>query len=210
MDPRRLPRQSCLPSAQKGLTPEVAARLYFSTSSSASFKDPTQQVCQYVDGAALAREARAASLKSVHGGFQPYQTRRAPGPSRTMCTYTSDYIQQPLDALPMTKEMGDLFAKKSTHGNTVTSTPLSLSSVTTTRAVYVKHKKGGQGEICRPEQTRHTDPEAKLLETKTNMNRDFVPYDTFMRNIGRAAIARPGPDGARPVGNAASGGPLIG
>lgn len=152
-------------------------------------------------------------MKDVLQPRSSWQPSQAPGVGRSMCTYNSEFIQRPLDALPATRELGQLFAVQSTQGqgHSHGSHSLPLSSDTTTRASYPAPAAAhGAGQSFKPAQEVHIDPTARFMESRSVFQKDFKAYNAQLRSMGRAELAKPPAGSALPLGGCGTGGTFEG
>lgn len=204
MKPRKTPhggqaRQTSLFCRSNSLTPEMCAKLYFSTNSRDSLPD-------YFSGGSsrgdLALGARPDTMKGVIAAPTQYAppTQSSSMP-RTMCSYSSQYTEMPLDGLKVTRELAIVNAEKSVQGQTGSknrgkgsSMPLNSSSDTTTRQSYGPPDKSSASKrsgLIMPTSFIQVDPNAKFMESKTVFQRDFHDFDAETRRRGRSEPKNP-------------------
>lgn len=113
---------------------------------------------------------------------------------RTLCTYASEFIQQPLDGVTVNRELGELFHANAVRGSRggTDGPKLPLSSDTTTRSSYIAPKpKKGKEENFKPDHVVHVDPSSHFLETRSVFQRDFGAFNPEQRRMGRAESVKP-------------------
>mmetsp|Transcript_26277 Transcript_26277/g.75819 ORF Transcript_26277/g.75819 Transcript_26277/m.75819 type:complete len:241 (-) Transcript_26277:88-810(-) len=188
---------ACLPKAHGSLTTDVAARLYFSTSATSTFKDHFA-----VDTSA----PKSTSMKEILFPGAVYRERTAPGPTRTMCEYGAEFFQQPSDMAAIDKELRGAMAEKSING-CIGVQRASLGWATTSREDFRKHRKNQPGVSCKP-QGLHIKEGARFLETRSSAHNDFRSHGEAARTLIHGAGDKPrnGP----PVDNLQFGGSFMG
>mmetsp|Transcript_117883 Transcript_117883/g.263507 ORF Transcript_117883/g.263507 Transcript_117883/m.263507 type:complete len:250 (+) Transcript_117883:92-841(+) len=192
MQPRRgnpPPKPSQSPASQVprglgSLSPELCARMYFSTSSKDSLRD------HFSADPVRAAGARATSMKDLLSPPTRWEPSSVPGMQRSMCTYGTEYVEKPLGAVAVNREMGQMFAANSNQGSQK-KTGMPLSSVTQVRSTYLPTA-AARDPLFRPEVHLSVDQNARLLESKTVFQRDFQGYDSGMQKMGRGVIVKPG------------------
>jgi len=186
----RQPRENVLPTLQRAhylpslgaLSPDVIARAFFSTTSADNMRN------HFSD--ARMEMTRASSFQSVLQPPQKYEVSRVPGGmNRSLCTYNSEFIRQPLDACGPTNGLREVFKNQASQGSTAgPATPKPpLSSVTTTRTAYSAPKRSASGpvQIFKPKQDVHVNPEAKFMESRSVFHREFRNYNGSLSRSNR-------------------------
>lgn len=206
-----IPQQSLLPKAKDhgSLSPEMCNRLYFSTNSRDNLPNYFSQSSSH---AALVAGARPETFKTVHQAVTQYAPSKVGSIPRSMCTYSANYLQLPLDGVKVNRDLAHVFQENSTNGQTGSKNrgqSLPLSSDTTTRQSYGAPEvsaSSGRGAMIMPTQQIVVDPTSKFMESKTNFQRDFHDFDAAARKRNRSEPAKPiaGSQLPPPLGNGGS------
>lgn len=178
-----------MPTAQGCLSREAAARVYFSTSSGDQLRN------HFSEDPQNARLARSTSMKGVLVPPASWTPSQAESKRSMVTSYSSEYVRMPMDALPVTRELSQLYAVQGKEGQgRQKGLPVPLSSETTSKSTYVMPELtagSGPGASCKPIQECHVDPSSHLLEVTSVSSRDFKAYDPKMIQLGRAVPAKP-------------------
>jgi len=182
------------------LSPDILQKLYFSTSSSRASPD------HFAVNAEDAKSARPASMKSISQPNLKWEASTAPSANRSNTTNAAEYNRKPLDAAPITRELGMLLAGDAYRGQGNSNTRgQHLSSETTTKSCYLgKQSGGGVVQPFKPETNTQIDPRAKFLESKTAFQRQFQEYDEEAVKRSRGKIVIPANSAGSPSGGDAA------
>eukprot|EP00930_Biecheleria_cincta_P088585 TRINITY_DN77840_c0_g1_i1.p1 TRINITY_DN77840_c0_g1~~TRINITY_DN77840_c0_g1_i1.p1 ORF type:complete len:246 (+),score=26.61 TRINITY_DN77840_c0_g1_i1:41-739(+) len=164
-------RPHYLPS-MGALSPEVIARAFFSTTSGDSMRN------HFSDS-----KMEMARTSSYHSVLQPrqYTVSQVPsGMTRSMCTYHSDFVRQPLDACGPTNGLREVFKSQASQGSSAgpNAPKPPLSSVTTARSSYAAPRRSASGPVqsFKPPHDIHVNPEAKFMVSRSCFHREFKNF----------------------------------
>lgn len=176
-----------MPRGRGGLSADIYAKMFFSTSSQDALKN------HFVVDPEEARYARSRSMKELSMGAG-YHRSAVPGPQRDECTYFNDYVKRPLDDKPVSTEMRHMFAENSRRSNQGEAAKgISLSDTTTNKAFYSENATLQPQRVpaSKPMQHIRIKADAKFMESKTIMQRDFEKPDEVQARKGRGHLLKP-------------------
>jgi hypothetical protein len=162
---------------------DVLQKLYFSTSSSAALPEHNTSEVEL---------SHLPSMKSFNQGAG-YHKSELPGPRRSDCAYSAQFVSMPLDDVAATRELRGMIAASSMEGSSGNKVVegLSLSSDTTNKAFYGKDRKRAEPvQIVKPECAIRIRPDAQFLVSKSVFQRDFKEYNQELQQKSRREIIR--------------------
>lgn len=190
--PESIQKVSPLPKGHESLAAEVRQRMFFTTSTGDAIRQFNPREVTHSRGPSF-------SFLTAHQGWQRSQV---PMIDRTSCSYTSEFVQKPMDMLEVTNQMKDLFAKKAVAGETTTVPPgTKLATETSFKHFFGNAAKpGGPEQSFKPSVQVHVDPKAKFMVSCSTFNRDFKPIDgALARNAIREPSVPPGDSVCRSI-----------
>lgn len=182
------------------LSPEVLRRLYFTTTSSASLPN------QFEKGARPGeevRQARSESMQSLTSGVRGYKRTQVRGVQRDDCTYMSHFVEKPLDANAVNRELASINRIQSREGELPSKSLAPIGDATTNKHFYSQSpealRRGGRGECLRPAENGHFDKNARSLVRQSASQADYQEYDAASLKRSRSEPARPPPSSHLPA-----------
>eukprot|EP00929_Paragymnodinium_shiwhaense_P041976 TRINITY_DN21802_c0_g1_i2.p1 TRINITY_DN21802_c0_g1~~TRINITY_DN21802_c0_g1_i2.p1 ORF type:complete len:239 (-),score=36.41 TRINITY_DN21802_c0_g1_i2:249-965(-) len=168
--------------------PDMLEKMFYSTTAKRA------SVNHFQAHPEAARNARPESFKGVSISTPKWEPSTAPTATRADCSYHSQFVRLPLDAAPVTRELGQLLGKDAFRGQGGGSSGagLPLSTVTTSKSAYVSYNRGyKQLESYKPAVGTHVNPNNKFMESKTAFQRQFPEYKEADVRRSRAEMVNP-------------------